>query len=61
MKSKVLETGFVYENYLIPIEIMSGTKDSNFLNLFICYYFGNKLDAKLNREFRKEQRKLSKN
>ncbi|NLB86152.1 MAG: hypothetical protein GX793_03725 [Bacteroidales bacterium] len=58
MKSKVLETGIIYENYFLPIEIMAGQKHSNFLNLFISYHFGNKLDAKLNREFRKEQRKL---
>lgn len=56
-KSKVLETGVIYEKYFVPIEIMAGIKNSNFTNLFISYHFGRKFDAKLNREYRKEQRK----
>ncbi|HNQ67394.1 MAG TPA: hypothetical protein PKN32_03375 [Bacteroidales bacterium] len=59
MKSKVLETGVIYDYYLNPIEIIAGQVNSNFLYLYISYHFGKKYDAVLNREFRKDQRKIS--
>jgi len=59
MKSKVLETGVIFDYYLKPIEIIAGQVNSAFLYLYICYNFGKKYDAVLNREYRKDQRKKS--
>ncbi|HOZ29807.1 MAG TPA: hypothetical protein PLL66_02725 [Bacteroidales bacterium] len=59
MKSKVLETGAIFDYYLNPIEIIAGQVNSTFLYLYICYNFGKKYDAALNREYRKDQRRKS--
>jgi hypothetical protein len=57
MKTKVLETGAIFDSYLVPIEIMAGKENNFFLSLYLSYHFGKKYDANLNREYRKEQRK----
>jgi hypothetical protein len=61
MKAKILETGCIYDFYLRPVEIMAGQESSNYLYLYISYIFGNKYDARINRDYRLEQkRKTSK-
>lgn len=57
MKTKVLETGAIIDTYFVPIEIMAGIKNNNFLYLYLSYSFGQKYDARLNRDFRRDQRK----
>jgi hypothetical protein len=57
MKSRVLETGVIFDTYLIPVEIMANQTTTNFLYLYISYHFGEKFDARLNREYRKGLRK----
>lgn len=54
MKSQVLETGIIIDTYLLPVEIMSGQTNSTFLYLYLSYHFGQKYDARLNREYRKD-------
>ncbi|MDD2387713.1 MAG: hypothetical protein PHP52_13130 [Bacteroidales bacterium] len=57
MKTQILETGVIFDSFLIPIEIMSGQESMVYLNLYIAYHFGKKYDANLNREYRKDQRR----
>ncbi len=57
IKTRVLEVGAVFDTYFIPIEIMAGQDNKNFLSIYISYHFGEKHDAILNREYRKDQRK----
>jgi hypothetical protein len=54
MKSQVLETGVIFDTYLFPVEIMSNQNNSHFLYLYLSYHFGQKYDARLNREYRKD-------
>lgn len=57
MKTRVLEAGAVFDTYFIPVEIMAGHNNNNFVSVYISYHFGKKYDAILNREYRKDQRK----
>lgn len=57
MKSSVIETGVIFDTYLFPVEIMANQTNSNFLYLYISYHFGQKYDARLNREYRKDLKK----
>ncbi len=59
MKTRTLEVGTILDVFILPIEIMAGHQKELFFNLYLCYHFGKKYDTKLNREFRKEQRKNS--
>ncbi len=61
IKTQTLETGFIFDTFVKPIEIMAGQKYNIFLNLYICYHFGKKYDATLNREYRKDQRRQNRN
>lgn len=57
MKTKILETGVIFDSYLKPIEIMAGKESSNFLYLYLSYHFGAKYNPQINRDYRKSQRK----
>jgi hypothetical protein len=57
MKSNVLEAGVVLDGFFRPVEIMAGNERNMILSLYVMYSFGQKYDALINREFRKEQRK----
>ncbi len=57
MKTQVLETGVMFDYYFRPVEIMAGHDNSNFLYLYIGYHFGTKYDARINRDYRKDQKK----
>jgi hypothetical protein len=57
MKTKVLETGIMFDYYIRPVEIMAGQESAGYLYLYIGYHFGTKYDARINRDYRKDQRK----
>ena len=57
LKTRVLETGVIFDSYLVPVEIIAGIQNSNFVSVYIAYHFGKKYDAILNKEYRKDQRK----
>jgi hypothetical protein len=57
MLSNALEAGVVLDIYIKEIEIMAGNKRRLIPTLYVMYKFGQKYDATLNREFRRELRK----
>lgn len=58
MQTQVLETGVILDSYLIPVEIMAGQESHIYVSLYIAYHFGKKYDYTLNREYRKDQRRV---
>jgi len=61
MKTRILETGVIFDSYFKPVEIMAGKENSNFIYLYLSYHFGKKYDARLNRDYLKDQRKEGRN
>lgn len=57
MKSRVIETGVIFDTYLFPVEIMANQGNSHFLYLYLSYHFGEKYDVRLNRDYRKGLKK----
>lgn len=57
MKSRVLSIGGEFDAYFKKVEIMA--KNANYFipSFYVMYSFGNKYNSKLNREFRREQKK----
>ncbi|MDR2836819.1 MAG: hypothetical protein LBV69_11645 [Bacteroidales bacterium] len=58
MRASVLSIGIEFDAYLKKIEIMSEKRQNFIPSLYIMYSFGKKYNSVLNREYRKEQRKL---
>lgn len=57
MKTSILEVGTGFEYYFREIEIIADNPHNYFFTLYLSYNFGRKYDARLDRDYRKEQRK----
>jgi hypothetical protein len=56
-KTSILEIGTSFDYYFRKLEIMHKNPHSYFLSFYLMYSFGQKYDARLDRDYRKELRK----
>lgn len=57
-RTQVLEFGVVAEGYFKKVEIMDKNEKWLLPSVYVSYHFGTKFDPRLNRDYRKSQRKL---
>ena len=60
-KINVIEVGACIETFLNSIEIMYGNKKRMFFSLYLMYSFGEKINTKLDKDYRKELRRQERN
>jgi len=59
MTVSAIEVGAIFDFYYFPVTIMYNQPHNFMWSMYIAYQFGRKYNTSLNREYRREQRKLN--